>query len=120
MGVGTTTKGGLLLRAPNSLETMDPKLGNFKAGLGRWPVRVSMVPWGWFLSCVFMERMIDSLSMCLAMRGKISEIWTPGALVEIGLKPLLAFTSQVSRWLIPTSSHSTMTDWDLGGPAMPR
>src|SRR5437867_3984826 len=45
-GVGTTTKGGKLLRGPNSLETMEPKLGNFKAGLGRWAVRVSIVACG--------------------------------------------------------------------------
>ena len=44
-----------------------------------------------------MERMIESLSMCLATLGRISEIWMPGALVEMGLNPLLPLTSQVSR-----------------------
>ena len=39
---------------------------------------------------------MESLSMCFAMRGKSSEIWIPGTLVEMGLKLLLLFTSQVS------------------------
>ena len=64
-----------------------------------------------------MERMIESLSICLAILGRISEIWTPGAFVAIGLKPLLPFTSQVSRWLIPPSSHSKMTAFALGDAA---
>jgi hypothetical protein len=59
------------------------------------------------------ERMMDSLSMCFAMLGKISETWTPVAFVAIGLKPLLPFTSQLSRWLIPPSSQTKMTDWPL-------
>src|SRR5262245_38294933 len=34
----------MLLRTPTSLETIDPKLGNFRAGFGRWPVSVWIVP----------------------------------------------------------------------------
>src|SRR5262249_4217241 len=49
-------------------------------------------------------RIIASLSMCRAMLGRSSEIRMPGMLVEIGWKPLLPFTSQVSRWLTPPSS----------------
>ena len=68
-----------------------------------------MADCGWFLSSVFIERMMDSLSICFAILGKISEIWIPGTLVEMGLKPLLPFTSPVSTWLTPPSSHSKMT-----------
>ncbi len=56
-----------------------------------------------------MERMMDSLSICCEMLGRISEIWTPGTFVEMGLKPLLPFTSQVSTWLTPPSSHTRIT-----------
>src|SRR5439155_2724979 len=59
--------------------------------------------------------MIDSLSMCLARLGKISEICTPGAFVEMGLKPVFPFTSQLSRWLIPPSSQTRMTACALAG-----
>src|SRR5258708_4557821 len=62
-----------------------------------------------------MERMIDSLSMCLATPGKISEICTPEALVAMGLKPLFALTSQESRWLRPPSSHSRIQALALPG-----
>ena len=61
----------------------------------------------------FIERMIDSLSICLATRGSSSEIWIPGTLVEMGLKPLLPFTSQVSRWLCPPCIQMRMQDCAL-------
>ena len=64
--------------------------------LGTWPVMVSYVPCEWFGSLVCIERMIASLSMCWATRGKISEIWMPSTLVEIGLNVLLGLGSQVS------------------------
>ena len=35
----------------------------------------------------------------------------PGALVEMGLNPLLPLTSQVSRWLWPPKSQIMMQDW---------
>ena len=51
---------------------------------------------------------MESLSMCPARRGKISEIWIPATFVEIGLRPLLTLGSQVSIWLAPPSSQRRM------------
>ena len=66
-----------------------------------------------------MERMIESLSMCLATLGRISEIWIPGTLVEMGLNPLLPLTSQVSRWLWPPNIQIMMQDWALAFGLVP-
>src|ERR1044071_9933225 len=53
-----------------------------------------------------MERTSANLSIRLAIFGNSSEIWMPGTLVEIGLKLLLVFGSQVSTWLGPPSSQN--------------
>ena len=71
------------------------------------------------MDSLFIERMIESLSMCRATRGRISEIWMPGALVEMGLNPLLPLTSQVSRWLWPPKSQIMMQDWALAFWSVP-
>src|SRR6185436_7752964 len=60
-----------------------------------------------------MERTSANLSMRFAIFGSSSEIWMPGTLVEIGLKLLFVFGSQVSMWLGPPSSQKRITDLAL-------
>ncbi len=47
--------------------------------------------------------------MRLAIFGSSSEIRIPATFVEIGLKLLLGFGSQVSIWLGPPSSQNRIT-----------
>src|ERR1041385_4409778 len=65
-----------------------------------------------------MERTRANLSMRFAILGSNSEIRMPGTLVEIGLKLLLDFGSQVSMWLGPPSSPNRITDLALPGGAV--
>ncbi len=55
-----------------------------------------MVPCGWFVSLVLMDRMTESLSMWPATWGRSSEIRMPDTFVESGLKPVFPFGSQLS------------------------
>ena len=82
------------LRGPNSRAMMEPTLANSMAGAGRCPLVMYSRPRGWSTSSWVMERMMDNLSMWRATRGRISEIWIPGTLVPMGLKPLLGFGSR--------------------------
>src|SRR5215510_14825780 len=66
-----------------------------------------------------MERTSATLSMRFAIFGSSSEIRMPATLVEIGLKLLLVFGSQVSMWLGPPSSQKRMTDFALPLPSTP-
>src|ERR1700682_4062857 len=60
-----------------------------------------------------MERTSAILSIFFAIFGSNSETWMPATLVEIGLKLLLGFGSQVSIWLGPPSSQNKMTEFAL-------
>src|SRR5687767_505148 len=69
-------------------------------------------PRAWSASLVLIERMMAMLCICLAISGMCSEICTPEALVEIGLKgpPVFApgLRSQMSIVLGPPLIHSMM------------
>src|SRR5690242_15491862 len=56
-----------------------------------------------------MERTSANLSMRFAIFGSSSETRIPATFVEIGLKLLFGFGSQVSMWLGPPSSQNRMT-----------
>src|SRR5690242_1465512 len=66
-----------------------------------------------------MERTRANLSMRFAILGSSSEIRMPATLVEIGLKLLLDFGSQVSMWLGPPSSQKRITALALPLGAVP-
>src|ERR1041384_1190372 len=72
-----------------------------------------------------MERMITNLSIIRAMRGKSSQIWMPGTLVEIGRNSPrisegeLGFRSKESMWEGPPGRKMLMIDlWELPVPAL--
>jgi hypothetical protein len=71
-----------------------------------------------------MERMSATSFICSASRGKFCESCTPGAAVSIALvgPPVFVpgFGSNVSSWLGPPLSQSTMTDvaWPKPGSAL--
>src|SRR5215212_6963245 len=56
-----------------------------------------------------MERTRANLSIRFAIFGSNSEIRMPATFVEIGLKLLLGFGSQVSMWLGPPSNQKRIT-----------
>src|SRR5215510_2770831 len=69
--------------------------------------------------------MMANLSIILAMRGKSSQIWMPGTLVEIGLNSprtsigAFGLRSKLSIWEGPPGMKMLMTDlWELPVPAL--
>src|SRR5947209_20453134 len=75
------TYGGRLFRTPSSWLTTDPKLGNWIAGLGLYPVNMLCVPRSWAASPWVMERTTQILSAMLAVSLRCSENTSPSILV---------------------------------------
>src|SRR6476620_10650058 len=78
---GTHTYGGRLFFGPYSWATTDPMLGNWRAGLGRYPVNMLCVPRSWAASPWVIERMTVILSAICAVLGSVSLKTSPSSFV---------------------------------------
>src|SRR6185437_1811459 len=76
------TYGGRLFRGPYSCETTLPRLGYWRAGLGRYPVNMLCVPRSWAASPWVIERITVSLSATCAVWGRVWQNFSPSILVS--------------------------------------